>query len=59
MSADGFLSQYQFDALGLPIIITSAMAVTMPIKVKRDPGRNRPCPCGKPVKFKHCHGRGK
>jgi uncharacterized protein YecA (UPF0149 family) len=22
------------------------------------PGRNEPCPCGKGLKFKKCHGRG-
>jgi len=28
-----------------------------PIRVKKAPGRNEPCPCGSGKKYKHCHGR--
>jgi len=28
-----------------------------PIRVKKAPGRNEPCPCGSGKKYKHCHGK--
>jgi len=30
--------------------------MTLTIKGGRDPGKNKPCPCGSELKFKHCHG---
>ena len=29
-----------------------------PVTVKKEPGRNDPCPCGSGKKYKKCHGRG-
>ena len=30
-----------------------------PKKVKKEPGRNDPCPCGSGKKYKHCCGKNK